>query len=130
MALGRDREEEIRMGDDMMDTLGDERDPAILLIGDPWPEAFRRRLASGGRFVIHPRHGKAAIELVGRDRVHLAAVGAGCLAAQRIAAEHPDRVESLTLVSADRLSGKGEGGLGAVLGVDVPPLARTHVPMR
>jgi hypothetical protein len=95
------------MADGVVDRSGDERDPAIVLMGDPWPEEFRRRLASGGRFVIHMSYGEAARELLSRDRVHLAAVGAACVTAQRIAAEHPDRVESLTLVATDRLSGEG-----------------------
>jgi SAM-dependent methyltransferase len=81
----------------MMAALGDERDPAILLIGDGWPEELCYQLASAGRYVIHAGDSDATLE---RERVHLSGFGDGCLAAQRIAAEHPDRVESLTLVRA------------------------------
>jgi SAM-dependent methyltransferase len=106
------------MGDGVMDTLGDARDPAILLIGDPWPEELRRMLASGGRFIIHIPYGAAVLDLLGRATAHLAAVGAACPAAQRIAAEHPDRVESLTLVSPDRLTGKGSAPTLVIHGTD------------
>src|SRR3954447_8192186 len=112
-----------------VDTAGRAADPAILLIGGmgaamDWLEPeFCQRLAAGGRFVIRYDHrdtgqsvsypagapgytgADLAADAVGvRDalgvrRAHVVGISMGAALAQRIAAESPDRVGSLVLMS-------------------------------
>jgi len=112
-----------------VDTAGDPADPAILLIGgmgasmDWWEEEFCRRLAAGGRFVIRYDHrdtGRSAsypagapgytgadlaadavgvLDVFGRRSAQLAGMSMGGALAQRVALAHPDRVDSLVLIS-------------------------------
>jgi len=112
-----------------VDTTGDPADPAILLIGgmgasmDWWEEEFCHLLAAGGRFVIRYDHrdtGRSVsypagapgytgadlaadvtgvLDALGRRRAHLAGISMGGALAQRVALAHPDRVDSLVLIS-------------------------------
>jgi pimeloyl-ACP methyl ester carboxylesterase len=112
-----------------VDTAGDAADPAILLIGgmgasmDWWEEEFCQRLAAGGRFVIRYDHrdtGRSVsypagapgytgadlaadavgvLDAFGRRSAHLAGISMGGALAQQVALAHPDRVDSLVLIS-------------------------------
>jgi len=112
-----------------VDTTGDEADPAILLISgmggsmDWWEEEFCQRLAAGGRFVIRYDHrdtGRSVsypagapgytgadlaadvvgvLDALGRRSAHLAGISMGGALAQQVALAHPDRVDSLVLIS-------------------------------
>jgi pimeloyl-ACP methyl ester carboxylesterase/SAM-dependent methyltransferase len=112
-----------------VETFGDERDPAILLISgagssmDWWPEEFCQRLADRGRFVIRYDHrdtgesvsypagspgytgadlaadAVGVLDALGLRSAHVVGISMGGALAQRIAVDHPDRVESLVLVS-------------------------------
>ena len=112
-----------------VDTTGDAADPAILLIGgmgasmDWWEEEFCQRLAAGGRFVIRYDHrdtGRSVsypagapgytgadlaadvtgvLDTLGRRSAHLAGISMGGALAQQVALAHPDRVDSLVLIS-------------------------------
>jgi pimeloyl-ACP methyl ester carboxylesterase len=112
-----------------VDTAGDAADPAILLIGgmgasmDWWEEEFCQRLAAGGRFVIRYDHrdtGRSVsypagapgytgadlaadvtgvLDALGRRSAHLAGISMGGALAQQVALAHPDRVDSLVLIS-------------------------------
>jgi pimeloyl-ACP methyl ester carboxylesterase len=112
-----------------VDTTGDAADPAILLIGgmgasmDWWEEEFCQRLAAGGRFVIRYDHrdtGRSVsypagapgytgadlaadvtgvLDALGRRSAHLAGISMGGALAQQVALAHPDRVDSLVLIS-------------------------------
>jgi pimeloyl-ACP methyl ester carboxylesterase len=112
-----------------VDTAGDAADPAILLIGgmgssmDWWEEEFCQRLAAGGRFVIRYDHrdtGRSVsypagapgytgadlaadavgvLDALGRRSAHLAGISMGGALAQRVALAHPERADSLVLIS-------------------------------
>ena len=112
-----------------VETFGDQEAPAILLISgatasmDWWDAEFCRRLATGGRFVIRYDHrdtgrsvsyppgapGYTGPDLVGDavglidalagGRAHVAGLSMGGGIAQYLAAEHPDRAATLTLMS-------------------------------
>ena len=112
-----------------VDTTGDAADPAILLIGgmgssmDWWEEEFCQRLAAGGRFVIRYDHrdtgqsvsypagapgytgadlaadAVGVLDTLGRRSAHLAGISMGGALAQHVALAHPDRVDSLVLIS-------------------------------
>jgi pimeloyl-ACP methyl ester carboxylesterase len=112
-----------------VDTVGDAADPAILLIGgmgasmDWWEEEFCQRLAAGGPFVIRYDHrdtgqsvsypagapgytgadlaadAVGVLDALGRRSAHLAGISMGGALAQLVALAHPDRVESLVLLS-------------------------------
>jgi len=112
-----------------VDATGDATDPAILLIGgmgasmDWWEEEFCRRLAAGGRFVIRYDHrdtgrsvsypagapgytgadlaadAAGVLDAFGRRSAHLAGISMGGALAQQVALAHPDRVDSLVLIS-------------------------------
>ena len=112
-----------------VDTAGDAADPAILLIGgmgasmDWWEDEFCQRLAAGGRFVIRYDHrdtgrsvsypagapgytgadlaadAAGVLDTFGRRSAHLAGVSMGGALAQQVALAHPDRVDSLVLMS-------------------------------
>ena len=127
-----------------VDSFGDPGDPAILLIMgsgasmDWWEDEFCERLASGSRFVIRYDHrdtgrsvsyepgnpgysgGELAADAVGVldaleiDRAHVVGMSMGGALAQVVALDHPDRVQSLTLIAtspagvADDLPGMSE----------------------
>src|SRR2546423_12699179 len=112
-----------------VDVAGDADDPAILLIGgmgasmDWWEDEFCQRLAAGGRFVIRYDHrdtGRSVsypagapgytgadlaadvagvLDAFGRRSAHLAGVSMGGALAQQVALAHPERVDSLVLMS-------------------------------
>lgn len=112
-----------------VDATGDAADPAILLISgmggsmDWWEEEFCQRLAAGGRFVIRYDHrdtGRSVsypagapgytgadlaadvvgvLDAFGRRSAHLAGISMGGALAQQVALAHPDRVDSLVLMS-------------------------------
>ena len=116
------------------ETFGEPTDPALLLIAggaasmDWWEDEFCRRLAAGGRFVIRYDHrdtGRStsfpagsppysAVDLAGDalglldaltvPRAHLVGLGLGGTLAQRIAADRPHRVLSLTLMATGPLT--------------------------
>jgi pimeloyl-ACP methyl ester carboxylesterase len=122
-----------------VETVGDRRDPAILLIGgagssmDWWEEDLRRRLADGGRFVVAydsrdtgqsvsypvgaPGYTGAdlaadsvgVLDVLGLPGAHLVGISAGGALAQRVAVDHPDRVWSLTLISTTLALPGGSG---------------------
>ena len=112
-----------------VDAGGDRADPAILLISgmggsmDWWEEEFCQRLAAGGRFVIRYDHrdtGRSVsypagapgytgadlaadvagvLDAFGRRSAQLAGLSMGGALAQQVALAHPDRVDSLVLIS-------------------------------
>jgi pimeloyl-ACP methyl ester carboxylesterase len=114
---------------------GEPSDPAVLLIMGQmasmlwWPEAFCRRLARAGRFVIrydnrdtgrstndepgHPsyglddlaRDGVAVLDGHGIDRAHLVGMSLGGIIAQLVALDYPERVASVTAISTTPLGG-------------------------
>ena len=130
-----------------VDTAGDAADPAILLIGgmgssmDWWEEEFCQRLAAGGRFVIRYDHrdtGRSVsypagapgytgadlatdavgvLDALGRRSAHLAGISMGGALAQQVALAHPERVDSLVLIST---SPAVPGGPGRA---NLPPMA-------
>ena len=130
-----------------VDTAGDAADPAILLIGgmgssmDWWEEEFCQRLAAGGRFVIRYDHrdtgqsvsypagtpgytgadlaadAVGVLDALGRRRAHLAGISMGGALAQQVALAHPERVDSLVLIST---SPAVPGGPGRA---DLPPMS-------
>ncbi|WP_245681832.1 alpha/beta fold hydrolase [Actinomadura kijaniata] len=117
---------------------GDPAHPPVLLVpgsmasGITWPDALVGRLAAGGRRVIRYDHrdtGRsstldfdaapytwtdlkddllAVVDGYGLDAVHLVGHSAGGVLAQWVAAEHPERVLTLTTVGSSPL-GAGEG---------------------
>ena len=112
-----------------VETFGDPADPALLLIAgisssmDAWEDEFCRRLADGRRYVIRYDHrdtGRstgwpvgepgytatdltndpvALLDALGRTDAHLVGISMGGGIAQDVAARHPERVASLTLIS-------------------------------
>ena len=111
------------------ETFGSHNDPAILLIMgsnasmDWWETEFCERLAAGRRFVVRYDHrdtggsvtyepgrapytlhdlGEDAVGLLDAlemDRAHLVGLSMGGAIVQLVALDHPDRVDSLTLIS-------------------------------
>jgi pimeloyl-ACP methyl ester carboxylesterase len=120
-----------------VETFGDQRDPAILLIHgasasmDYWEVPFCERLAAGPRFVIRydardtgrsvhyepgkPQYGPAdlvadaagVLDAVGVARAHVVGISMGGGFAQRLVVDFPDKVASVTLIST---SPDGPGG--------------------
>jgi pimeloyl-ACP methyl ester carboxylesterase len=112
-----------------VETFGERRDPAILLIPgtsssmDWWETEFCERLAGAGRFVIRYDHrdtgqstayepGKpgyggdeldddavGVLDSLEVGRAHLVGISMGAAIAQLIALDHPDRIASLTLIA-------------------------------
>jgi pimeloyl-ACP methyl ester carboxylesterase/SAM-dependent methyltransferase len=129
-----------------VETFGDARDPAILLISgstssmDWWPDEFCSQLAAGLRFVIRYDHrdtgrsisyppGAPAysfpdlvddavglLDVLGISRAHVVGISMGGMIAQHLAVNHADRVESLTLMAT---SPAGPGGPGRS---ELPPM--------
>jgi pimeloyl-ACP methyl ester carboxylesterase len=125
-----------------VDAIGEPKDPAILLIHgsgaslDWWEDGFCERLAAGGRFVIRYDHrdtgqsvayepGKpgytgddliadaaGVIEALGHGRAHVVGISMGGALAQVLALDHPERVESLTLIATS--GGAGDPDLPGV----------------
>lgn len=113
-------------------SVGDPRDPVVLLVGgvassmDWWPADLCAALAARGRHVVRYDHrdtGRSttcppgAPDYTGRDltedalrvldavgvrRAHLVGLSAGGAMAQELALEHPERVASATLVATTR----------------------------
>jgi pimeloyl-ACP methyl ester carboxylesterase/SAM-dependent methyltransferase len=130
-----------------VETLGEPRDPAVLLIGgagssmDWWEDGFCARLAAGLRLVIRydsrdtgrstsyppgaPPYAVAdlAADAVGLldqldvARAHLVGISMGGAIGQRLAIEHADRVASLTLIATS------PAGPGGPANPDLPPMS-------
>ena len=130
-----------------VDTAGDAADPAILLIGgmggsmDWWEEEFCQRLAAGRRFVIRYDHrdtgrsvsypagapgytgadlaadAAGVLDAFGRRSAHLAGISMGGALAQLVALAHPDRVDSLVLISTSPAVPGGQGR------AELPPMS-------
>ena len=101
---------------------------------DWWEEEFCQRLAAGGRFVIRYDHrdtGRSVsyptgapgytgadlaanavgmLDAFGRRSAHLAGISMGGALAQQVALAHPDRVDSLVLISTSP-AGPGQAEL-------------------
>src|SRR6266545_8099031 len=122
-----------------VDTRGDSGDPAILLIGgaaspmDWWEHEFCERLAAGMRYVVRydnrdtgrsvsypagaPRYTAmdlaadvvGVLDALGLGSAHLVGISMGGALAQRVAVDHPDRVESLALISTSPAGPSGPG---------------------
>ena len=116
-------------------TFGKASDPAVLLIMGLmasmlwWPEAFCRRLARAGRFVVRydnrdtgrsttyepgnpgytlddlTRDAVAVLDGHGIDRAHVVGMSLGGIIAQLLALDFPERVASLTAVSTTPVGG-------------------------
>ncbi len=117
-----------------VETFGDPADPrAFLIMGssasmDWWEDEFCDLLASGSRFVIRYDHrdtgqsttyppgapgytftdlaadAVALLDNFGLESAHVIGMSMGGAIAQLIALEHPDRVESLTLISSSPIA--------------------------
>ncbi|WP_431046240.1 alpha/beta fold hydrolase [Streptomyces sp. P1-3] len=115
---------------------GDPAHPPVLLImgsmtqGLLWPDEFVGRLAAAGHRVIRYDHrdvGRSTardfaahpytwaaikddalglLDALGIDRAHLVGHSAGGLVAQWIAADHPERVRTLTVIGSSPLGGR------------------------
>lgn len=126
-----------------VETFGDPADPPVFLIMgaaapmDWWPDGFCERLAAEARFVIRYDHrdtgqsksyppgaptytsadldddAVALLDALGITRAHVVGVSMGAGMAQQMATDHPERVASLTLISA---SPAGQGD-------DLPPMS-------
>ena len=112
-----------------VDTFGNPRNPALILIGgatssmDWWRTAFCERLADRGLFVVrydhrdtgqstHSKAGSpdytgtdlvadvvAILDALGVDRAHVAGISMGGGLGQALALEYPERICSLTLIA-------------------------------
>jgi pimeloyl-ACP methyl ester carboxylesterase/SAM-dependent methyltransferase len=130
--VSSDRTMHVNGVDLCLETFGDLRDPAILLMAgaassmDWWEDEFCQRLAAGGRFVIRydnrdtgrsvtyaagaPQYtgmdlvadAVGVLDALGIRRAHLVGISMGGALAQRVAIDHPDRVDSLALISTSR----------------------------
>ncbi|MGX8909164.1 alpha/beta fold hydrolase [Streptomyces netropsis] len=130
---------------------GDPAHPAVLLImgsmsqAPLWPDEFVGRLAAAGHRVIRYDHrdvGRSTardfeahpytcaalkddavglLDALGIERAHLVGHSAGGLLAQWIAADLPDRVETLTVISSSPLGGReGQVLMRALMGEPQP----------
>lgn len=108
---------------------------------DWWEEEFCQRLAAGGRFVIRYDHrdtGRSVsypagapgytgadlaadvvgvLDALGRRSAHLAGISMGGALAQQVALAHPDRVDSLVLMSTSPAVRSAPGG------PELPPMS-------
>ena len=128
---------EIASGDATICTeaFGEPSDPPVLLIMGQmasmlwWPEAFCRRLAQAGRFVIrydnrdtgrstsyepgHPGYTSAdfvgdalaVLDGYGIGRAHVVGMSGGGAVAQLVALDHPERAASVTAISTTAVGG-------------------------
>lgn len=119
-----------------LETFGEPTDPAVVLIGgagcsmDLWDGGLCRRLADQGRFVIRYDHrdtGRSTASPAGAptytsddlatdplrvldaldvEAAHLVGLSMGGGIAQRLAAQHPDRVATITLIATSPAGGR------------------------
>lgn len=124
-------------GEIATESFGDPAHPAVLLIMGAkasmlwWPEAFCRRLADGGRFVIRYDHrdtGRSTsyepgapgysladlaadalrvLDTYGVGRAHVVGMSMGGVLGQLLALDHPDRVAGLTVIASTPLGHDG-----------------------
>src|SRR5918998_245408 len=122
-------------------TFGDRADPPILLIMggassmDWWEDGFCGRLMAGSRFVVRYDHrdtGRSVsyepgaapyslrdlaedavgvLDAFGLKSAHLVGMSVGGWIGQLVALDHPDRVESLTLISTSPTAGSSDPDL-------------------
>jgi pimeloyl-ACP methyl ester carboxylesterase len=140
-----------------VDTLGDPDDPAILLIAgaassmDWWRDGFLERLAAGGRFVIRydtrdtgqsesyppgaPGYtfddlladAVGVLDAVDVPSAQIVGISMGGALAQLLALRHPERVDSLVLISTSSAAPDGaelpamSDDLQAFFGAHTPP---------